>query len=177
MIKCTCCTFVEGKVQKQTIVLSPEEGSVKSHVLHWENMGDQGMAMRGWNSVLDWNLLRIGTSVAAQGLGHLAFTAEGEGLIPGQGTKILQVMRPKENKICPESSSIYNYTQQLLICPSSPKSWYNTQIYDLRVFSLPPNWKNISFVPKLQLGLKKHTYTCPLQTPGSFHPGIKFQYH
>ena len=67
MIKCMCYMFVEGKVQKQR----------KSHIL--------GMARSRWNSVLDGNLLRTGTSLAAQGLGHLAFTAEGEGLNPWSG--------------------------------------------------------------------------------------------
>ena len=46
---------------------------MKSHIL--------GMVMSRWNSVLDRNLLRTETSLAAQGLGHLALTVEGPGSI------------------------------------------------------------------------------------------------
>ena len=40
-----------------------------------------------------------GEFLVTQWLGLCAFTAEGLGSIPGQGTKILQALRPKNKKV------------------------------------------------------------------------------
>ena len=43
-------------------------------------------------------MTNVGTSLVVQRLRLCASTAEGEGLIPGQGTKILHAMQPKNKK-------------------------------------------------------------------------------
>ena len=49
-----------------------------------------------------------GTLWQASGLGPHAFTAKGEGSIPGQGTKILQAAQCREKKKVPHSSQTSN---------------------------------------------------------------------
>ena len=66
------------------------------------------------------NVHHAGTSLSVQWLRLQASTAGGTGLIPGQGTKILQAVRPKKKKFSLEIETVFNgHLEDKYIVPRS----------------------------------------------------------
>lgn len=172
MIKYTCCTFVEGRYKSRPSYCPQRKAQWTAMFFTgrtWETRAWQW----GWNSVLDWNLLRIGTSVVA-GVRTPCFHCWGGGLNPwSRELRSFTLCSQKKTKFAQSHPCYIIATATHL--PLFSQLVQNSDSWVKRIFSLPPNWKSISFCSQTAVRTEKtHTHA---SNTWSFHPGIKFQYH